>query len=235
MPLVFASRSAKVDDELFMKVRDALPGIIAKHLDVPENPMARLVPEDIEIRHLGSPFDVGHFDVEVTILATKFEARIETGQLRSDAMQLDLEELLLWPMTCFVWLVLVDAFFSASPKREPGKLKVLFLESDPEVRKEVGTVLEKKGFDVLVHSDPENLPMVEVSALSFKPDVVIMGWRRFGSRFVTVLKALGYQVWVFSADSETTVRREGGGGAGLSLSKYEDWEKPSQLPDELKI
>ncbi|MBI4134925.1 MAG: hypothetical protein HY471_02370 [Candidatus Sungbacteria bacterium] len=235
MPLVFASRSAKVDDELFMRVRDALPGIIAQNLDVPENMMARLVPDDIEIRHLGSPFDIGHFDVEVTILATKFEARIETGQLRSDRMQLDLETMLPDDMTCFVWLILVDAFFSASAKKDPRKLKVMLLESDPEVREEVGTLLERKGFDVLVHSDPEGISVVGVSASSFKPDVVVMGWRRFGPRFVTALKDLGCQVWIFSADSEVTVRREGGEKADHILSKYHDWEKLAEMLAGVKI
>lgn len=112
MPLVMISRSNKVDDGLLKKVMDALPAIVAANLDIPEHPLARLVPGDIEIRHLGSPFDIGHFDVEVTVFATKFEARIRDGQLRSDKMALDLQEVLPGGMTGFVWVVLVNAFFS---------------------------------------------------------------------------------------------------------------------------
>lgn len=106
------SRSDKVDDALFKKVRDAIPAIVATNLDIPEHPAARLVPGDVEIRLLESPFDVGHMDVEVTVFATKFNARIQTGQLRSDKMALDLQSVLPSGMTGFVWVVLVDAFFS---------------------------------------------------------------------------------------------------------------------------
>lgn len=224
MPLVFASRSEKVDDELFQKVRDALPGIIAKNLDVPEHPLARLVPEDIEIKHLGSAFDIGHFDVEVTILATKFEARIETGQLRSDQMSLELEAVLPEGMTGFVWLVLVDAFFSTfGAKREERKLRVLLLESSPDVRRDVIDALRRRDFDVQAHPDPENLASVLELARTFKPDVTIMGWRRFGPRVLKPLKELSSQVWIFSADAEATVRNEGGKDADRIFDKFHDW------------
>ncbi len=235
MPLVLASRSAKVDDELFKKVRDALPGIIAKNLDVPENPMARLVPEDIEIRHLGSAFDIGHFDVEVTILATKFEARIETGQVRSDQMSLELEAMLTDGMTGFVWLVLVDAFFSTfGAKKEERKLRVMLLESDPNVRREVDSALTRAGFDVQTHPAPESLSMVLEAVQTFRPEVTIMGWRRFGPRFLKPLKDLGGQVWVFSADAEATVRSEGGKSADQILSKFHDRDKLTKMLKAVK-
>ena len=112
MPLVMVSRSQKVSDDLFRSVIEALPAIVAAHLDVPDHLLARLTAQDIEMRIQESPFDVRHKDLEVTIFATKFEARIATGQLRSDAIALHLERILPQGVTGFVWVILVDAFFS---------------------------------------------------------------------------------------------------------------------------
>ncbi len=112
MPLVLVSRSNRVNDDLFSKVMQILPFIISSNLDVPEHLLARLTPDDIEIRVQESPFNIMRHDIEVTTFATKFEARIYTGQLRSDKMALDLQAILPSGMTGFVWVVLVDAFFS---------------------------------------------------------------------------------------------------------------------------
>ena len=112
MPLVMVSRSNKLDDGLFQQGMRCLPTIIAENLNVPENPLAHFAPGDVEIRLQESPFDVRHRDVEVTIFATKFEARIHTGELRTEKMTQELRSILPNGMTGFVWLVLVDAFFS---------------------------------------------------------------------------------------------------------------------------
>lgn len=112
MPLVMVTRSNNVGDTLLEKVMKSLPVIVAANLDVPENPLARLTPDDIEIRLQESPFDVRHRDVEVTVFATKFEARLETLQLRSDKMALDLQDVLPEWVTGFIWVCLVPSAFS---------------------------------------------------------------------------------------------------------------------------
>lgn len=112
MPLVLVSRSHKISDDYFRGIVGMLPTIIAENLDVPEHPLARLTSDDIEIRVQESPFDIRHHDIEVTIFATKFQARIYTGQIRSDKIALDLQNLLPSGMTGFIYVILADAFFS---------------------------------------------------------------------------------------------------------------------------
>ncbi len=116
MPLAMVWRSEKVEGDLLGKIMRSLPAILAKHLDVPELPPARLAPDDVEARQFGSPYDVGHHDIEVVVIANKFEARIATGQLRVDDIALELEEMLRPGMTGFVWVLLVDGFFRSFKK-----------------------------------------------------------------------------------------------------------------------
>ncbi len=113
MPVVLLCRSAKVGDELLREVVAKLPAIVAEHLTVPENHLTELTPADISIRVQDSQFNVVEGDLDVLIIATKFEARILTGQLRTDDMAAAVQGLLPPGMKGFVWVTLVDAFFSA--------------------------------------------------------------------------------------------------------------------------
>ena len=90
------------------------------------------------------------------------------------------------------------------------------------------------GLDVLAPPEPESLSMVLEHAHTFKPDVTVMGWRRFGTRFLNPLKEISGQVWIFSADAEATVRREGGGSADQILSKFGEWSKLTEMLKAVK-
>lgn len=113
MPLAMVSRSDRVRDDLLEKVIAGLPAIIARNLNVPDNPEAFLSPNDIEVQFRRSHFDVMHHDIQVIVFATKFEARVQTGQSRSDKIAAELQRVLPDGMTGFVWIVLADAFFTA--------------------------------------------------------------------------------------------------------------------------
>lgn len=114
MPLALVSSSKRVNKTLLRKVIKELPNIIAAHLDCPPYPHGGLKPEDVEVQYLKSPFDIGHMDVQVTILALKFEERIQTGQLRTDDIVLAIQKLLPAKMKCFAFLLLQSGFFSHS-------------------------------------------------------------------------------------------------------------------------
>ncbi|MBI2097174.1 MAG: hypothetical protein HYT40_03455 [Candidatus Sungbacteria bacterium] len=220
MPLVFVSRSEKVDDEILKKVMSEIPGIVARRLDVPQHPLARLVPGDIEVKLLGSPFDIGHFDLEVYVFAPKFEARIQNGQLRSDTMSQDLAEIMPSGMTGFVWPVLVDAFFSTFVGVRKKTLRAMLLESNPEVRLEIERDLRRADIVAYVEQTPEDLDQVMEIVRAIQPHVVIMGWHRFGPRFLNPLKEHGCQVWIYTADPEKEVREGGGGKADRIIDKF---------------
>ena len=114
MPLALVSRSKRVENDLLGKVMRALPDIIAENLGVPDHPLAKLAPKDIEVSHLESPFNIGHHDIQIVILAQKFEERIRDGVFRSECMVADVQKILDSDMTCFVWVFLGNTFFAAT-------------------------------------------------------------------------------------------------------------------------
>jgi len=116
MPLVLVSRSKKVSDNLLISIMMGLPTIIAANLDVPDCPPARLNPDDVEIQHLESSFDIGHFDVQVTVLAGDYERRTENADARSDQISLELLKFLYPGMTCFCFLFFGKCSFKARTK-----------------------------------------------------------------------------------------------------------------------
>lgn len=114
MPLVRISRRAeKIIGDTIGKVARALPAIVAKHLGQPNHPVFKLTPEEVEVRLDESPYNVMHFDVEVVITALKSQERIANGKLQTDGIALDLQALLPEGTTGFVWVTLVDGFFSS--------------------------------------------------------------------------------------------------------------------------
>ncbi len=112
MSLAMVSRSKQINAELFARVLAELPYIIARNLDVPDEPSARLFPTDIEVRAQESPWNIMHRDIEVVVFATRFDSRVKDGEIRSENMVRDLLVVLPQGLTGFIWVCFTDAFFS---------------------------------------------------------------------------------------------------------------------------
>ena len=113
MPLVHVSCSANVNTSLKLSLSQALPWIVARHLNQPDHPVFALTPSDVEVRFDESPYSLRHHDVEIVITALKSEERIKTGKLRTDDIATEVQARLPKGMTGFVWTTLVDGFFTS--------------------------------------------------------------------------------------------------------------------------
>lgn len=112
MPLVMISRSPRISDDFLREIIVSITESIAKHLNTPEQANGLLKARDMSVRVQDASFDPYPKDLEVIIMANEFEARILTGQDRSDSIAADIYKLLPSELNGFVWILLTKGFFT---------------------------------------------------------------------------------------------------------------------------
>lgn len=115
MPIVMVRCSNKISESDKVSLARHLQIIVAEHLDVPQNPLARLKPTDVEVNFHSSTADLYNYDIQVTVFATKFEERLQDIGERSGKMAKDLKRVTSHAkedIFGFFYVCLVDAGFS---------------------------------------------------------------------------------------------------------------------------
>lgn len=115
MPIVMVRCSNMISEFDKASLARHIQIIVAEHLDVPKNPLARLRPADVEVNFHSSIADLYNYDIQVTVFATKFEERVQNIGERSSKMAKDLKSVTSHAegkITGFFYVCLVDAGFS---------------------------------------------------------------------------------------------------------------------------
>lgn len=118
MPLVVIQHEADRElDYVVGRLSKEMPGIVARALDVEENPDARLTPDDVEVHvQKSGEFDTNTKDLEIVIWANEYPERLRNLDERKDRMVKEVRAFLveyrsIRNISGFVWILLQPAAF----------------------------------------------------------------------------------------------------------------------------